>query len=373
MQDEQIASVPISTSNVRRHFRKLNFNSSQLLIQMMIITTLGILLTISINLISPTSQRPFQQYVFGQESTNISSSLTSDKTGTGLTFPQIHNFTSTPPAPVNSWIIESENGVVIIDAQRTLSEANNALDEIKELNKPILGVIITHPHPDHIGGTAVLLNGTSNVPIYSTQSTYDIMKNDTGGLIAFAKQLHGDDYPDQVVLPNRIVKSGENISIDEITYNFEDIGPGEGGDMMLIYLPVQKLLFTGDVVNNRMHPALIEGHSTEWIKQIQYIGQNYSDAKVLFPGHGQPGLPKALLDEQSEYINTFRSLVEQQMQSTGKIGEGGSANITEEGKTRIKSELQRLYPDYLHVALMPLDTMFDLNIDAITKEINQER
>jgi glyoxylase-like metal-dependent hydrolase (beta-lactamase superfamily II) len=370
MQEELIASVPFCTSDARRHFRILNFNSSQLLIQMMIITTLGILLTISINLINPTSQRPLQQYVFGQESTNVSSSLTSDN---GLTFPQIHNFTSTPPAPVNSWIIESEKGVVIVDVQRTLSEANNALDEIKELNKPILGVIITHPHPDHIGGTAVLLNGTFNVPIYSTQSAYDIMKNDTGGLIAFAKQLHGDDYPDQVTIPNRIVKSGENLTIDGISYSFEDIGPGEGGDMMLIYLPEQNLLFTGDVVNNQMHPALIEGHSTEWIKQIRYIEQNYPDAKVLFPGHGQQGSPRPLLEGQLDYINTFKSLVDQQLQSTGEGGAERSANITDEGKTMIKSELQRLYPNYLHVALMPLDTMFDLNIDAIAKELNQDK
>jgi glyoxylase-like metal-dependent hydrolase (beta-lactamase superfamily II) len=331
---------------------------------MMVVTTLGILLTISINLIGPTSQRPFQQYVFGQESTNVSSSFTSDKTGTGLIFPRIHNYTSSPPGPVNSWFIESANGIVIIDTQRTLSEAENALDEIKKLNKPILGVIITHPHPDHIGGTAVLLNGTSNVPIYSTQSTYDIMKNDTGGLIALTKQLHGDDYADQVVLPNKILTSGEIITVDGVTYNFDDIGPGEAGDMMLIYLPEQKLLFTGDVVNNRMHPALIEGHPSDWIEQLEYIGKNYSDARIIYPGHGHPGKPKALLDEQSEYINTFRSLVEQQIQVAG--------NITEEGMTKIKSELQRLYPNYLHVASLPLSDILDLNIDAIAKEINQD-
>jgi glyoxylase-like metal-dependent hydrolase (beta-lactamase superfamily II) len=367
MQGEKVARVTMALGSVRRAVGKLNF-TNQLLMQAMKTTTSSMLVLFLINQVSQIGQISDQYYAFGQGNVNVSSS-----SSTSTTLPIIHNFTSTPPAPVNSWIIESNNGVVMIDTQRTLFEANNALDEIKKINKPVLGIIITHPHPDHIGGTAVLLNGTSNVPIYSTQLTYDIMKNDTGGLIAFANRLHGNDYPDQVVLPNRVVKSGENISIDEITYNFEDIGLGEGGDMMLIYLPVQKLLFTGDVVNNRMHPALIEGHSTEWIKQIQYIGQNYSDAKILFPGHGQPGLPKSLLDEQSEYINTFRSLVEQQMQSAGKIGEDGSANITEEGKTRIKSELQRLYPDYLHVALMPLDTMFDLNIDAITKEINQER
>ena len=362
----------VISSNGRRGVGKLNFHSNQLLMQTMIITALSILLIFLINPISQLGQISYQQHVFGQENTNVSSS-SSNITSTSITFPQIHNFTSTPPAPVNSWIIESRNGVVIIDAQRTLSEANNALDEVRRINKPILGVIITHPHPDHIGGTAILLNGTSNVPIYSTQLTYNIMKNDTGGLIAFAKRLHGNDYPDQVVLPNRIVKSGEIVNIDGITYNFEDIGPGEGGDMMLIYLPKQKSLFTGDVINNRMHPALIEGNSIEWIKQIQYIGQNYSDTRMLFPGHGQPGSPKTLLDEQMEYINTFRSLVEQQMQSAGKVGEERSANITEEGKTRIKSELLILYPDYLHVASLPLSDLFDLNIDAVAKEINEEK
>ena len=372
MQVEQFISASMNSGNIRRYFGKLNFYSDQLLMNTTIKTTLGILLLFLMYPISSTTQMSYQQYVFGQD-TNVSSSSTPTKMGTGLTFLQIHNFTSTPPAPVNSWIIESENGVVIIDAQRTLSEANNALNEIKEMNKPILGVMITHPHPDHIGGTAVLLNGTSNVPIYSTQTTYDIMKNDTGGLIAFAKRLHGNDYTNQVILPNKIVKSGENFTIDGITYNFEDIGPGEGGDMMLIYLPEQRLLFTGDVVNNQMHPALIEGHSMKWIKQLQYIGENYPDAIMLFPGHGQPGAPKTLLDEQMEYIKTFRSLVEQQTQSSGEIGAEKSTNTTDEGKTRIKSELQRLYPNYLHVALMPLDTMFNLNIDAVAKEINQNR
>jgi glyoxylase-like metal-dependent hydrolase (beta-lactamase superfamily II) len=375
MQGEKVALVTGSSSGARRVVRKLNFHSNQLLMHTTIMAALSMLAIFLIIPIDQIGQISSQQYVFGQENTNLSSSSSSNKIDASTTFPQIHNFTSTPPAPVNSWIIESRNGVVIIDTQRTLSEANNALDEIKKINKPILGVIITHPHPDHIGGTAILLNRSADVPIYSTQLTYNIMKNDTGGLIAFAKRLHGNDYADQVVLPNRIVKSGENITIDGITYNFEDIGPGEGGDMMLIYLPEQKLLFTGDVVNNRMHPALIEGHSTEWITQIEYIGQNYPATKVLFPGHGQSGSPKRLLDEQLNYINTFRSLVEQQMQIQSKteVGEEGAANITEEGKMKIKNELQRLYPNYLHVALMPLDTMFDLNIDAIAKEISHDK
>ena len=327
----------------------------------------SVLVTALVNPIGQAS--PQQQYVFAQGSTIAAASY--DNTTANATFlPQIHNYTSPPPGPVNSWIIESKNGVVVIDTQRQLSEGKNVLEEAKKINKPILGVIITHPHPDHINGAEALLNGTANVPIYSTQSTFDIMKNDKGGLIALSKQILGNDYSNQTILPNNIVKSGKNITIDEITYNFEDIGPGEAGDMTLIYLPSQKILFTGDVVNNRMHPFLAEGHSSEWIKQIEYIMQNYSDAEILFPGHGQSGPPKTLLDEQLNYINTFRSLVEQQQQMQSAAEVGGK-NITEEGKARIKSELQRIYPNYISVAT--LSNMLDINIDAVAKEISQEK
>ena len=64
--------------------------------------------------------------------------------------------------------------------------------------------------------------------------------------------------------------------------------------------------------------------------------------------------------------------VEQQMQSIAEVeGVAAAENITEEGKTRIKSELQRLYPNYLPIASVP--TMLDLNIDAVAKEIIQDK
>src|ERR671925_1904042 len=292
------------------------------LIMLLAVVASGMLV---ISLINPISQTSQQQYVFGQENTITSSNDNNNKTSTNATFfPQIHNYTSSGLAPVNSWIIETKNGVVIVDTQRQFSEAKKLLNEVEKINKPILGVIITHPHPDHINGAAALLNGTANVPIYSTQSTSNIMKNDTGGYIALSKQLlPRNEYSDQVVLPNKIVKSGENITIDGITYHFEGLGIGEAGEMMLIYLPLQKIMFTGDLVNNRMHPFFAgavspesRSHISEWIKQIEYVRQNYSDAKTLFPGHGQSGAAKTLLDEQFNYLNTFRSLVEQQMKLT---------------------------------------------------------
>ncbi len=347
------------------HHINLNFQGNQLILLLAVVTS-SMLVIFLINSIDPTPQ---QQYVFAQENTTPSSY---NKTTTNTFFPQIHKYTSSSPGLVNSWIIETENGVVVIDTQQLLSEAKNLLLEVNKIDKPILGVMITHPHPDHIGGTAVLLKGTANVPIYSTQSVFNIMKTDTGGKIELAKKFHANDYADQIVLPNRIVSSGENVTIDGITYNFEDLGPGEAGDMTLIYLPSQKILFTGDVVNNRMIPFLAEGRTSDWIKQIEFVRQNYSDAKVLFPGHGESGSPETLLDLQSNYIKTFRSLIEQQIQPAIEVGGEKAGNITEDGKTKIKSDLQSLYPNYMPVANLPamLD-LNDLNIDAVAKEISQ--
>jgi hypothetical protein len=111
------------------------------------------------------------------------------------------------------------------------------------------------------------------------------------------------------------------------------------------------------------------------VAPIEYVRQNYSDTKILFPGHGQASSPKTLLDEQLDYISTFRSLVEQQqMQSATQVGGERATNIPEEGKIIIKSELQRLYPNYIPVVNgIPLPTLLDLNIDAVAKEISQEK
>ena len=213
---------------------------------LLVVVASSILIISLINHIDQTSQR---QYAFAQENIISSFSGYNNKTINNTTLSlQIHNYTSSGLAPVNSWIIESTNGVVVIDTQRQFSEAKKLLNEVEKINKPILGVLITHPHPDHINGAAALLNETTNVPIYSTQSTFNIMKNDTGGYIALSKQLlPPNEYSDQVVLPNKIVTSGENITIDKITYHFKDLGIGEAGDMMLIYLPLQKIIFTGNI------------------------------------------------------------------------------------------------------------------------------
>jgi glyoxylase-like metal-dependent hydrolase (beta-lactamase superfamily II) len=54
-------------------------------------------------------------------------------------------------APGNSTtqIIETDEGLVVIDAQMTLPDTKEAIAYVRSLNKPIRRLIVSHGHPDH--------------------------------------------------------------------------------------------------------------------------------------------------------------------------------------------------------------------------------
>ncbi len=258
-----------------------------------------------------------------------------------------------PAFLVNSFIIETQNGVIVIDTQFLVSQALKLQHEVENLGKPMLGVIVTHPHPDHFNGVSLLCKNL-DIPIYATQSTLDEIKAVEATKRKFWKQTYGDDYPDSTTFPNQIVESKEELVIDGVTLTIDDLGAGESSDITVIYLPSEKTLIASDLLYHKVHPWLAESRSKAWIEQIGYVKKTYADAEVVHAGHGSEGRLDAL-DEQLEYIRFFRELVGNHLLP--------NEDLVDDAKAQIKKIMQNRYSGY------PLEFLIEMNIDGIAKEL----
>jgi glyoxylase-like metal-dependent hydrolase (beta-lactamase superfamily II) len=69
----------------------------------------------------------------------------------------IHQFKSRAEGfCVNSWILETETSLILVDSQFLVSEVEGLLSQIRKLGKPLEATFITHPHPDHFNGAGLI-------------------------------------------------------------------------------------------------------------------------------------------------------------------------------------------------------------------------
>ena len=76
---------------------------------------------------------------------------------------------------VNAYLIESRAGVVAVDATLSESESKPLRKEVEAIGKPLLAVLVTHPHPDHVAGITNLVAADSP-KIIATQPVLDLMR-----------------------------------------------------------------------------------------------------------------------------------------------------------------------------------------------------
>jgi len=221
---------------------------------------------------------------------------------------------------VNSHIVETATGLVVVDAQYTLTYAREAVAYAATLGKPITRLYITHYHPDHLLGAPAF-----SCPIYALASVAARIDAVGDRVAAEEHEKLGDIVPVRAKRPNQIVAPGVEM-VGGVHFEFLHLHDAETQDALMVGLPDHGVLMTQDLIYNEVHVFVGERAFDSWAAALQRTqALNYD---TLLPGHGSPGGPE-LYRAMSQYLDAARDAL-----SKSKSG------------AELKSRLIAAFPDH---------------------------
>jgi len=189
---------------------------------------------------------------------------------------------------VNSTMISGEHDMIVIDPQFTLSEAHRLAAEILESKKNLTTIYVTHPHPDHLFGLAVLKQAFPNARAVALPATAEAAKTAWPARQKFWFATYGNNIPG----PDPVVP--EALTTPVLTLEgerFPITGPVQGDDgpgNSFVHIPSLKAVVTGDIVFDHVYFGVPRGKAREdWSKTIDQI--TALEPAIIVPGHQGPG------------------------------------------------------------------------------------
>ena len=252
----------------------------------------------------------------------------------------IHKFGG--KAICNVGIVDNGNETIIFDSFLSPDVAEELLNALQELSlSPLKYVVNSHFHNDHIRGNQVF---PKDVRIISTKKTKELIEQEEPLQIAYEKEnaparlayydslnqsFNGDiksreyqqirmwkPYYETLVnshlkvktrLPNMFVDSIQNFDGPKRKIQLISKGQGHTESDLIMYLPDDGVLFTGDLIFNECHPYVAHGNISKWNAWLDFM--NSLEVSTVMPGHGRIGTNE-LIDQMKDYLKDLESSAE---------------------------------------------------------------
>ena len=89
---------------------------------------------------------------------------------------------------------------------------------------------------------------------------------------------------DEYVLPTRTFENELKMMVGDKEVQLFNVGPAHTGGDVLVYVPGDRTVFTGDILFNEGHPVIWEGPISNWVRACDMMLD--WDLETVVPGHG---------------------------------------------------------------------------------------
>jgi glyoxylase-like metal-dependent hydrolase (beta-lactamase superfamily II) len=186
----------------------------------------------------------------------------------------------------NAAAIVSDQGVVLVDALGSPSLAVRFLALLRELtDQPIVKLIITHYHADHIYGAQVFKD--LGAEIIAPAGFREYLESDMA--VNRLQERRVSLYPwvnedTRLVAPDQVIDADTRIALGALTLQLNYLGAAHSdGDLSVLVEP-DKVLISGDIIFEGRVPFTGGADTAHWLDVLERLDN--AGIEALIPGHG---------------------------------------------------------------------------------------
>ncbi len=209
----------------------------------------------------------------------------------------------------NAGLVHGSAGSLLVDTLFDLKLTAEMLAELRRVataDAPITTVVNTHANGDHCYGNSLLAEAQI---IASTACAEEMAKSpaselaemmahtpEMGATGRFLERIFGvfDFEGIEPVAPSTTFDGELELSVGDRRVALMEVGPAHTGGDVIVYLPDERVVFTGDIVFHGGHPIVWAGPVANWVDACKRLAS--LDLSVIVPGHGPLAGPSVLDD-----------------------------------------------------------------------------
>jgi cyclase len=189
----------------------------------------------------------------------------------------------------NGWVI-FRDFVLLVDANMP-GRADDLLAAVRRTtDKPIRYIFNTHHHGDHIYGNRILAERTQASVIAHSGLTEELRRYETGsfggapGRWEAVAKLRPDVAASSVLIPASAFETSHVIDDGFRRVELLHLGRGHTQGDAVLWMPQEKVLFTGDLAANGPFNIVRDALMVEWTNTLARMSS--LGAAAVCPGHG---------------------------------------------------------------------------------------
>ena len=207
----------------------------------------------------------------------------------------------------NAGFVVTGAGVVVFDALGSPSLANTMYEKIRAVtDEPIVRVIVSHYHADHIYGLQVFED--LDAEILAPAGAEEYLASDNAQERLEDRRFTLDPWVNEttrLVYPDKYLSEGTNFRLGDVEFIVTMVGAAHSDGDLTLFVEPDRVLFSGDMIFEGRVPFLGDANTRHWLRVLERMEREQLVA--LVPGHGSVAAdPNAAVGLTRRYLAFLR-------------------------------------------------------------------